>query len=126
MFTKSPRRLVDSSISAPMYWLGVTTLSLTHGSSIDSMSDGLGSRAGLSTTTMPRPCCRWTWYSTDGAEAMRSSANSRSSRSWTISMWSSPRKPQRNPKPSATELSGSNVKLASLRCSFSSASRSSG
>ena len=25
-----------------MYWLGVTTLSLTHGSSIDSMSDGFG------------------------------------------------------------------------------------
>jgi len=47
-----------------------------------------------------------TWYSTDGADAMRSRLNSRSSRSWTISMWSRPRKPHRNPKPSATELSG--------------------
>ena len=42
MFTNVPRRLVDSSISAPMYWLGVTTLSLTHGSSMVSMSDGFG------------------------------------------------------------------------------------
>ena len=31
----SPRRLVESSISEPMYWLGVTTLSLTQGSSMD-------------------------------------------------------------------------------------------
>ena len=31
----SPRRLVESSISGPMYWLGVTTLSLTQGSSMD-------------------------------------------------------------------------------------------
>ena len=38
-----------------MYWLGVTTLSLTQGSSICSMSVGLGSRAGLSMTTLPRP-----------------------------------------------------------------------
>ena len=55
MFTKSPRRFVESSMSGPMYALGVTTLSLTHGSSMVSMSVGFGSRAGLSTTTMPRP-----------------------------------------------------------------------
>ncbi len=42
MFTNMPRRLVESSISAPMYWLGVTTLSLTHGSSMVSMSDRAG------------------------------------------------------------------------------------
>ena len=42
MFTKSPRRFVESSISGPMYWLGVTTLSVTHGSSIASMSVGVG------------------------------------------------------------------------------------
>jgi hypothetical protein len=35
-----------------MYWLGVTTLSLTHGSSICSMSVGLGSSAGLSMTRL--------------------------------------------------------------------------
>ena len=105
--TNVPRRFVDSSMSGPMYWLGVTTLSLTQGSSIVSMSVGFGSRAGLSTTTTPRPCVRLTWYSTDGAEAMRSRSNSRSRRSWTISMWRRPRNPQRNPNPSATELSGS-------------------
>ena len=38
--------------------------------------------------------------------AMMSMSYSRRSRSWMISMWSSPRKPQRKPKPSATELSG--------------------
>ena len=37
----------------PMYALGDTTLRVTQGSSIDSMSDGFGSRAGLSTTTVP-------------------------------------------------------------------------
>ena len=99
--------VVDSSISGPMYRLGVMTLSLTHGSSIVSMSVGFGSSAGLSIATSPRPCVSMTWYSTDGAEAIRSRSNSRSRRSWTISMWSRPRKPQRKPKPSATELSGS-------------------
>ena len=31
--------------------------------------------------------------------------NSRANRSWMISRWSRPRKPQRNPKPSAAEVS---------------------
>ena len=57
MFSKLPRRFVESSISGPMYWLGVTTLSLTHGSSSVSMSDGFGRRDGLSMATSPRP---WT------------------------------------------------------------------
>ena len=38
--------------------------------------------------------------------------------------WSRPRKPQRKPKPRATEDSGSKEKDASLRRSFSRASRS--
>ena len=41
-------------------------------------------------------------------------------------MWSRPRKPQRNPKPSAAEVSGSKKNDASLSRSFSSASRSCG
>ena len=41
-------------------------------------------------------------------------------------MCSSPRKPQRNPKPSAADVSGSKTNDASLRRSLSSASRSSG
>ena len=51
---------------------------------------------------------------------MMSSPNSRRSRSWTISMCSSPRNPHRKPKPSASELSWWKVKAASLRWSFSS------
>ena len=58
-----------------------------------------------------------------GAVVIRSRSNSRSSRSWTISMWSRPRKPQRKPKPSAAEVSGSKVNEASLSRSFSIASR---
>ena len=62
-----PRWLVESSISVPMYWLGVTTPTLTHGSSMVSMSPAPGSSAGLSTATAPRPLVRMTRYSTDGA-----------------------------------------------------------
>ena len=39
-------------------------------------------------------------------------------------MWSSPRKPHRKPKPSASELSGTNVNDASLSLSVWSARRS--
>src|SRR5712664_3746624 len=54
---------------------------------------------------------------------MSSSANSRARRSWMISMCSSPRKPQRNPKPKATELSGSKKNDESFSRNFSRASR---
>ncbi len=40
-----------------------------------------------------------------------------------ISMWSRPRKPQRKPKPSASDVSGSNTKAASFMFSLESASR---
>ena len=40
-----------------------------------------------------------------------------------ISRCSSPKKPQRKPKPSAIEVSGSKLREASFNCSFSSASR---
>ena len=46
-------------------------------------------------------------YPTVGEVVMSSMSYSRSSRSWMISMWSSPRNPHRKPNPSATELSGS-------------------
>ena len=45
---------------------------------------------------------------------IRSRSYSRVSRSWMISRCSSPRNPQRKPKPSAAELSVSNEKLASF------------
>ena len=103
---KVPRRLVASSMSVPMYG-GVMMLDLDP-----RLGDGLdvaGSRQAGRVVDGDRRLGRWsssTWYSTDGADAMRSRSNSRSRRSWMISMWSRPRKPQRKPKPSATELSG--------------------
>ena len=81
-------------------------LASTHGFEIDSISPTSGICAGLSTTTSSARWSTLTRYSTLGADAMRSSANSRSRRSWVISMCSRPRKPQRNPKPSATDDSG--------------------
>ncbi len=87
------------------------------------MTPASGIFDGLSTLTVPPLLINTTLYSTEGADAISSWPNSRSRRSWMISMWSRPRKPQRKPKPSATELSGSKLKLASLRCSFSIASR---
>ena len=48
-----------------------------------------------------------TRYTTFGAVEIRSRSNSRSSRSREISMCSRPKNPQRNPNPSATEVSGS-------------------
>jgi hypothetical protein len=65
-----------------------------------------------------------TWYTTPGAVAISARSNSRSSRACTMSACSRPRKPQRKPKPSASLVSGSKLKAASLRRSFSSASRS--
>ena len=101
-----------------MYFAGVMTLALTHGSAIDSISPAGGRRAGLSTTTSPRPAVSATAYSTDGAEAIRSRSNSRSSRSWTISMCSKPRKPQRKPVPSATDVSGANADRGVVEVQF--------
>ena len=55
---------------------------------------------------------------------MRSRSYSRVSRSWMISRWRRPRKPQRKPKPSAALVSISKLKLASLRRSLERQSRS--
>src|ERR1700750_2440078 len=56
---------------------------------------------------------------TDGIVASRSRSYSRSSRSRTMSMCSSPRKPTRKPKPSASLVSGSQGSAASLGGGFS-------
>ena len=49
-------------------WLGVTTLSLTHGSWISSISDDGGQqRRVVDGDLIPRPRVSTTWYSTDGA-----------------------------------------------------------
>ena len=79
---------------------------MSIGSSMNSMLTASGSADGFATSiTSPSVLC--TRYATDGAVAIRSRLNSRTSRSRMISMWSSPRKPHRKPKPSAPDVSGS-------------------
>ena len=86
---------------------------------------GSGMSVGLwSASTLPSVSV--TSYSTLGIVASSSRSYSRSSRSRTMSMCSRPRKPQRKPNPSASEVSGSQESAASLSVSFSSASRRSG
>ena len=53
--------------------------------------------------------------STEGGVTMSERPNSLSSLSITISRWSNPRKPHRNPKPNADEVSGSYMKLAPFK-----------
>ena len=96
-----------------------------NGSRISAMRAGSGMSEGLWTTTSS-PLVSVTSKPTDGIVASSSRSYSRSRRSRTMSMCSSPRKPARKPKPSASELSGSHERAASLSVSFSSASRSSG
>jgi hypothetical protein len=102
---------------------GAMMRAFTYGSSIRAMAAGSGRCVGFSSSIIS-PSVRKTWYSTVGTVVMRSRFDSRSRRSCTISMCKSPRKPQRKPKPSAVDDSGSYCRLASLRASFSSASRS--
>ena len=51
MFWNSPRRLVLSSMSGPMYSVGVMTCAATHGSLMTRSRPGSGICAGLSTTS---------------------------------------------------------------------------
>ncbi|SKT93445.1 Uncharacterised protein [Mycobacteroides abscessus subsp. abscessus] len=105
----SPRRDWHSSMIEPMNSLGAITVVLTTGSNTDRIlpsgqMDGLVTIIPGSSAVIPSVITR---YTTLGAVEMRSRLNSRSRRSRVISMCSNPRKPQRNPKPSATEVSGS-------------------
>ena len=74
---------------------------------------GSGSPEGLC-TSFALPCLSYTIYDTLGTVVMTSILNSLSKRSWIISIWSNPKKPHLNPNPRATELSGENVREASL------------
>src|SRR4028119_2213346 len=94
-----------------------------HGSSIRSIRFGSGMSAGLWSSIEPAPCVSSILYTTLGAVVMRSRSYSRVSRSWMISRWSSPRNPQRKPKPSAALVSISNEKDASLSRSLEMLSR---
>ncbi len=106
MSTKVARCMSLSSMIAPTKSGGTRIVTLRYGSSMRSSTPASGMSCGewIASTS---PFVRVTRYSTDGAVASRSRSNSRSSRSLTISMWSRPRNPQRNPKPSAWLLSGS-------------------
>ncbi len=104
MWSKRPRRSVASSITGPTKSFGTITDARMYGSSTSSTSLGISAGLCTSTTSPVRFVAR---YATVGAVMSRSRSNSRSSRSRTISMCSSPRKPQRNPNPSACEVSGS-------------------
>ncbi len=97
-------------------------LTVTIGSRMFSIRLGSGILAGFSTISLVLSRMS-TSYTTVGAVVMRSMSNSRSRRSCTISMCSRPRKPQRKPKPSACDTSGSYCRDASLSLSFSRDSR---
>ena len=90
----------------PMYSAGAMMRAFTYGSSTWSITAAGGISAGFS-TSMSSPSVLCTRYSTLGTVVTRLRLNSRSSRSCTISMCSRPRNPQRKPKPSAVEVSGS-------------------
>src|ERR1039457_4132013 len=122
-FFCSPRFSSSSFRIPPRYSSRVITVASMRGSSICLISQGSGHLVGL-VTSMTSPTVLVTRYRTPGAVVMRSMSNSRSRRSCTISRCSRPRKPQRKPKPGATELSASKLKALSLSRSFSSASRS--
>ena len=107
----------------PMYSAGHMMRARTYGSCTSSITTAGGMSAGFSTSNSV-PSVLVTWYSTLGTVVTRSRSYSRSSRSCTISMCRSPRNPQRKPKPSAVDVSGSYCSDASLSFIFSSASRS--
>ena len=100
---------------------GMMIVARTIGSRHSLIIASSGSLAGLSIRITFGPS--WVWatisYVTLGAVWMRSTFSSRSRRSWTISMCSRPRKPQRNPNPSASLVSACHLKLESLRLSRS-------
>ena len=90
---------------APMNSLGARIVARTMGSRISATLPD-GNSEGFVTSTTVRSSSV-TEYSTLGDVEMRSSPNSRSSRSRTISRWSRPRNPHRKPNPRAAEVSGS-------------------
>ena len=125
MSTCTPRRSWQSSITAPTCSRGQRIVARMYGSRISSIVARSGMSAG-ECTRISLPSVSVISYSTLGVVASSSRSYSRSSRSRTMSMWSSPRKPQRKPNPSAWLVSGSHERAASFSASFSSASRSSG
>ena len=123
-FFSTPRLSMQSLITAPRKSALVIICALIYGSSMVAIFVTSGRPDGLCTSsTSPEVVVMR--YDTFGTVVITSISNSRYRRSWIISICNRPRKPQRKPKPSARELSGSNVSDASLSCSFSSEARKS-
>ncbi len=125
MSAASPLRSWQSSITAPTNSLGAMIDAVMNGSRISAIVPGSGMSEGL-WTSISSPFVSVTSNSTEGIVASSSRSYSRSRRSRTMSMCNRPRNPHRNPNPSASEVSGSQLSAASLSVSFSSASRRSG
>ena len=101
----SPRRDWQSSMIVPMNSLGLMIVILTTGSyTVRTLPAG---QTDGFVTIVSAPSSSTTRYTTFGEVEIRSRSNSRSSRSRLISMCKRPRKPQRKPNPSATDVSGS-------------------
>src|SRR2546425_1729270 len=77
--------------------VGTKTDDATYGSFISAIRSGVGSFDGFSMSSTSPAVVRIR-YRTLGAVTINERSNSRSSRSWTISMCSVPRNPQRNPR----------------------------
>ena len=84
-----------------------------NGSRISAIVPGSGMSDGLWTTSSS-PLVSVTSNCTEGIVVSSSRSYSRSRRSRTMSMCRRPRKPQRKPKPRASEVSGSHESAASF------------
>src|SRR5439155_870212 len=91
-----PRLSWPTLSTAVMTSLGTKTDDATYGSFISAIRSGVGSFDGFSMSSTSPAVVRIR-YRTLGAVTINERSNSRSSRSWTISMCSVPRNPQRNP-----------------------------
>src|SRR5690606_39440372 len=111
-----PRFWIHRDITGPTKSDLVMMFALIYGSSIISNLLGSGKSEGLCTTTSSLSFVKYALYDTLGTVVITVILNSRSKRSWIISICSIPKKPQRKPKPKAAEDSGSNTKEAPLTC----------
>jgi len=115
---------MHSVIILPMYSGLLIICARINGSSIFSILVGSGISVGLF-TVITSPLDVVAIKLTLGTVVITVWLNSLSKRSWIISICSIPKKPQRNPKPSACEVSSSKVSEASFSCNLSIQSRSS-
>ena len=122
--TKTPRRSWQSPITAPMPSCGTRIVARTNGSSMMSMLVGGGSSRRRVARRGPRRSCRvHPVLDVRGrSPAARGRTRARGARC-TISMCSRPRNPQRKPKPSACDVSGSSAQRGVVEATASRARR---